>query len=263
MNKSRLVLLGAVLAVIVFGAMACIPKPISQGAFPSLPEEVSGPFGIFFSQQQVGLWVSGEGKTMAVPDVAILSLGIEAEAKTVADAQRQAAEAMNKVMKALTDNGILEKDIQTQQFSIYPIRKWIEKQQRGEIIGYRVTNGVTAKIRKIDKAGTIIDAVAEAGGDLTRIQDINFSVDDPTPYYREAREKAVKDAVAKAKQMAEVAGVKLGKPIYISEIMAYVPPPVRLKAFAGEAPPAPAPPTPISPGELEIRLTVQMVYKID
>jgi len=185
---------------------------------------------------------------------------VEAQAPSVAQAQSDAAGAMDKVMKALAGNGVQDKDIQTQQFSIYPIIRWIEEENREEIIGYRVTNMVTAKIRALDKTGIIIDAVAEAGGDLTRINDISFAVDDPTPYYKEAREKAVKDAVARAKEIAEAAGIKLGKPIYISEGTVYVPSPVRYEAFAKEAP---APPTPVSPGELEIKLTVQMVYEID
>ena len=62
---------------------------------------------------------------------------------------------------------------------------------------------VTAKIREMDKVGSIIDAVAAAGGDYTRINNIAFSVDDPSPYYTEARQKAMADAKAKAEQLAE------------------------------------------------------------
>ncbi len=261
MNKKLLILSG-ILVVIVSGTIACAPKEVVPKFTPTSAIELMDLSGMFFTQQQVGIWVTGEGKVTAVPDVAILSLGVEAEAKTVAEAQRQAAEAMNKVMKALLGNGVLEKDIQTQFYSIHPLKRWIEKEQREEIIGYQVTNTVTAKIRKLDKAGLIIDAVTQAGGDLLRIQDINFTIDDPTPYYREAREKAVKDAVAKAKQIAEVAGIKLGKVIYVSEGIAYVPPP-RLGIKALTETPVPVPLTPISPGELQISLTVQMVYKID
>jgi len=262
LSKVKIVLLGVVLAVLVLAVVACVPKGPGESGVVPLIGEVPQSLGMFFSQQQVGLWVNGEGKAMAVPDVAILSLGIEAEAPTVAQAQMDAAGAMDKVMEALTGNGVQEKDVQTQQFSIYPIRRWIEKENREEIIGYRVTNMVTAKIRAMDKAGTIIDAVAEAGGNLTRVNDISFTVDDLTLYYKEARGKAVEDAAAKAKQIAEAAGIKLGKPIYISEGTVYVPSPVPYRAFAEEAPP-PAPPTPISPGELEIRLNIQMVYEID
>jgi hypothetical protein len=211
-----------------------------------------------------GISVNGEGKVTVTPDLAILTLGVESREATVAEAQTRAAEAMDAVMKTLKDAGIAEKDIQTQRFSIYPVTRWIKDEDREQIIGYRVTNTVTAKIRQMDKLGEIIDAVAGAGGDLTRISNISFTVEDPTPYYTQAREKAVKDAVAKARQLAELAGVTLGKPIYISEGMAYVPRDVDVwYEKAGGAPaPVPYPATPISPGEQEIRLTVSIVFAI-
>jgi uncharacterized protein YggE len=121
---------------------------------------------------------------------------------------------------------------------------------------------VTAKIRDIDNAGSIIDAVVKAGGDLTRIDSISFSIDDPSAYFGEAREKAMADAEAKAEQMASLAGVRLGKPTYISE-SGYLPPPIYPRVAYEEVPmPAPAPPPPISPGEMEITLTVQIAYAI-
>jgi uncharacterized protein YggE len=209
------------------------------------------------NSQQKGIWVSGEGKVTVTPDIATLNLGITAQAVSVAEAQSQAAEAMNRVMTALTDNGVAKKDIQTQHFSIDQVTRWDEKNQQEVVVGYRVTNMVTAKIREIDKAGSIIDAVATAGGDLTRINGISFSVDDPSPYYKEARQKAMADAKAKGEQLAELSGVKLGKPTYISEGTIY-PTPTAYKEAAG----APAP-TPISPGELELTLNVQVVYDID
>jgi len=208
--------------------------------------------------QQEGIFVTGEGEVMAVPDIATLRLGIEAQAETVAEAQSQAAEAMSKVMDALIDNGVAENDIQTQYFSIRQVTRWDWEDEEEIVVGYRVTNMVTAKIRDIDKAGAIIDAVAEAGGDLTRVEGISFSVDDPSSYHEEAREEAMADAKAKAEQLAELAGVTLGKPTYISE--GVWTPPIPSDIYRGEA--APAVETPIAPGEMEISLTVQVVYTI-
>lgn len=262
MKKLCLILSSIILVVILAVAAGCVIGEGAQVTPPAISAYVAGPeFGIIYSQQQVGLWVTGEGKATATPDVVLLSLGIESEAKTVAVAQRNAAEVMNRVMKALKANGIAEKDIQTQRFSIYPIRRWIDDERREEIIGYRVTNMVVAKIRQVDKAGSVIDSVAEAGGDLTRIDSISFTVDDPEPYFNEAREKAVKAAIAKAKQVAGAANIKLGKPLYISEGTQYTPP-VR-DYYALKAENVLPTPTPISPGELEFRVTVQMVYDID
>jgi uncharacterized protein YggE len=209
-------------------------------------------------QQQTGIWVTGQGEVMAVPDVAELRLGVEVQADTVAEAQAQASDAMGKVQQALKDNGVAEKDIQTQQFSISPVTKWISDRDEQEIVGYRVTNIVVAKIREIDKAGAIVDAVAEAGGDLTIIRDISFDVDDKTPYYEEARTKAVEDAENKAQQLAELAGVGLGRATFVSEGGGYLSAQTDyVNEFA-----APKAATPISPGELEITVYVQVIYEV-
>jgi uncharacterized protein YggE len=210
---------------------------------------------------QQGIWVSGQGKATAVPDIVTLSLGIEAEEESVAEAQLQAAEAMDDVMNALRDNGVAGKDIQTQRFSIFQVTRWNNLEQKQEVVGYRVVNLVTAKIRDIDKAGTIIDAVAEAGGDLTRINNISFSVDDPTPYREEAREEAMAEAKAKATQLADLAGVTLGRPTYISE-GGGAPPPVPVFRDFAIAEAGAAVETPISPGEVELTVTVQVAYDI-
>jgi uncharacterized protein YggE len=209
--------------------------------------------------QQTGVWVSGTGKVTAVPDVAIFSLGVEAQEKTVKEAQSEAISAMNAIITALKANGVAEKDIQTQWYNISPVMKWVEDTNEQITIGYKVTNMATVKIRDISKAGATIDAVAEAGGNLTRINSINFTVDDPTAYYNQAREKAMQDANAKAEQMATLAGITLGKPTYISESGGYIPTPYYLKDYAegGSAS------TPISPGELDITLSVQVAYAIE
>ncbi len=216
------------------------------------------------SSQQEGIWVSGQGEVMAVPDLATLRLGIEAQEASVEEAQTQASEAMDRVMNALADSGVDEKDIQTQYFNIQRVTRWNNIKEEEEVIGYRVSNIVTAKIRNLDDVGDIIDRVAAAGGDLTRIDNISFTVEDPSVYQQEAREEAMADARAKAEQMANLAGMKLGNPTYISE-STYIPSPIYrtdVYAEAAQAAGAPAVETPISPGEMEIRLTVQVAYEM-
>ena len=212
------------------------------------------------STQQTGIWVSGEGKVTAVPDVAIMTLGVEAQETTVKAAQSEAVSTMNAVMDALKTNGVADKDIQTQWYSISPVTKWDDKTNEQITTGYSVTNMVTTKIRDMSKIGTIIDAAAEAGGNLTRVSSLSFTVEDPTAYYTQARAKAMADAKAKAEQMANLAGIKLGKPIYISESSSYIPQPYPVKDYAGAIASSV---TPISPGELEITLSVSVGYSIE
>ncbi len=69
------------------------------------------------------------------------------------------------------------------------------------------------------------------------------------------------DAEAKAEQLARLGGVSLGKPTYISESV-QTPPIIYRDVVMEAAIPAPAPTTPISPGELEISLTIQVAYAI-
>lgn len=245
MKRNLLMAIALILVLAVVGVCGCTAGPTTIGT-------------VDFNSQQEGIWVSGEGEVTVTPDIATLWLGIEAQAETVAEAQTQAAEAMNSVMTALTDNGVDEKDIQTQYFSIYQDTRWDSIKDEEVVVGYRVTNMVTAKIREIDKIGAIIDAVAVAGGDYTRINNISFSVDDPTPYYEEARQEAMAAAKAKAEQLADLAGVTLGKPFYISEGTIYSPVVYRDVGMETVA----TVETPISPGEMELTLTVQVAYAI-
>jgi uncharacterized protein YggE len=172
----------------------------------------------------------------------------------------KAAAGMDSVVAVLRANGVAEKDIQTQWFNIYPVRNWTEWE--GTIIGYQVTNTVSVKIREVDATGRIIDAVAKAGGDLIRINGVSFTVDDPSKYYDEARAEAVADAMEKAQQLADLAGVQLGAPFYISEGGGYTPTPIYMDyAMKGYAE-SNVPMTPINPGETEIILTVQMAFTI-
>ena len=209
--------------------------------------------------QQEGIVVSGEGNVSVVPDLATVNLGVEAQDTTVTAAQEQATSAMEVVMAALADNGVADEDIQTQYFSIYRVTRWDDETWEEVTIGYRVSNTVSVKLQDMDNISLIIDAAIEAGGDLIRVNGISFSVEDPSIYYEEAREEAMADAESRAEALAELAGIRLGKPTYITESN-YQPGSVYFSdARVDEAMESG---TPISPGETEITLTVQVTYAI-
>ena len=117
MKKYWLVAVSLALLLVIAGLVGCSAGPTTIGT-------------VDINSQQTGIWVNGEGKVTVIPDIATLSLGIEAQAATVAEAQSQATEAMNEVMTALTENGVAEKDIQTQYFSIYQVTKWDQDKAR-------------------------------------------------------------------------------------------------------------------------------------
>jgi hypothetical protein len=210
---------------------------------------------------QQGITVSGEGKATGQPDVAVLSLGISTLKPTVAEARDQAATTMQALIASVKGNGVAEKDIQSTQLSIYPEYDYsIVSTQK--LIGYRVTNTVSIKVRDINKTSDVLDGAVAAGGDLTQVQGISFTIDDPSTLKDQAREDAVNDAKARAQRLADTAGVKLGDPIAIVE--GSVTPPVPLTYASRDAlGAAEQAKTPIEAGELDVNLTVQVVFAIE
>jgi uncharacterized protein YggE len=224
--------------------------------------EVSGAIPTLYGGQQSGIWVSGTGRVTVTPDLGLLDLGVEAQAATVAEAREQAATAMTSIMDVLTGAGIEERDIRTQFFNIQPKYVWNETKRQQEIVGYRVTNTVNVKVRDLEAMGTLIDQVSTAGGNLTRINSIRFTVEDTNQFATQAREAAVKQAMEKAQQFAQLTNSTLGKLAYIAEVGANVP---VVRDFALEervAAASAAPPTPISQGEMDITVTMQAVFAI-
>jgi uncharacterized protein YggE len=253
MKKIWLVGIGVVLLVGVIALTGCSTEGALNG----------GTVSVDLNSQQSGVWVTGEGKVTAVPDVAVLTLGIEAQEEDVATAQAEASEAMDNVFQALEDQGIAEEDIQTIYFNISQVTRWDMETQEEIVIGYRVTNTVSVKVREVEKVGEVIDAVVSVGGDMIRISGIFFTVDDPSPYYEDARELAITYAKAKAEQLASETGIQLGKVTYITESTSTSSSLYRNYMMEDVAAiPAPAVETPISVGQLDITATVQIAYAI-
>jgi uncharacterized protein YggE len=248
-------------SIIILGAILILAIPALTGC--SLPTSDPDTSPVVVSQQPQGIWVSGTGEVSITPDIANLNLGVVAQEANVAQAMSDASDAMAKVMKALTDSGIDLKDIQTGYFSINQRTRWDDTRQTDSVIGYQVTNMVTIKIRKTDKVGDIIDSVVQAGGDFIRINGVNFSIEDPSKYYQDARAKAMAAAKSKAEELAKQAGLTLGKATYVVENAQYSP---RDGGYANFSISVPAPTVtiaaPISPGETKITLSVQVAYSV-
>ena len=172
---------------------------------------------------QQGIQVNGTGTVTMAPDVALLALGVETMADTVAEARGEAASAMTAIMGALQARGIEDSDIQTSFLNISPEYTYQEMLREGVrinervLVGYRVNNNVVVKLRDLNAVGEIVDEVAEAGGDATRVESIRFSAEDTTEARRLARERAVMDATEKADQLATHTGVTRGSLVSVSE----------------------------------------------
>ena len=229
------------------------------------PAEQPSRFGVIGDAQDTGIWANGVGVVSAPPDLAELDLGVSATADTVSEARESAAEAMTAVVGYLNGSGIADADIRTRHFSIQPQYEWQETFEEGVrrservLTGYQVSNTVIVRVRDLDSVSELLDGAVAAGGDLVRVNGINFRIEDTTELAKEARELAVADALAKATELASYSGVNLGRMVYLSETSAQ--PVFAERAFAALSVDTAAS-TPISPGEQEVRVTVRTVFDI-
>ena len=209
-----------------------------------------------------GVHVTGTGKVSAMPDLAVLSLGVEAIEPTVVEARTVAAQAMESLVARLRSLGVDESDIRTSFFNIQPQYQFFEREQR--LTGYRVTNQLTVEIRDLDLVGPVIDGAVEAGGDASRINSVSFTIEDGSALADEARTLAVQDAVSKAGQFAEAADFTLGNVLFITELGGNVFPREELRFADGAvSSQSSLPPTTIIAGEMDVTVSVQMVFGIE
>lgn len=203
--------------------------------------------------------VNGEGRVSLAPDVVMMSLGVDERNADLNAAQTAADEKMDAIIAALRANGVAENDIQTGNYSIFAERDYEREGQ--PVTGYVVSHTVTAKVRDLDNAGTVIAAVIDAGAN--NVGGIWFGLDDPAAAIQQARELAVADAEAKATELARLANATLGPIQVINEGYAPSSPAVPYDggdAAFDEAARSSAPT--INPGQTEVVLTVYVTYAI-
>ena len=240
-----------------------VSSSVASAAISRIPSEggMSEPQHQMFSDgSQGGISVSGSGSISVEPDLAILNIGVEATGKTVSFARSEAASAMDSVVSSLKKEGILTKDIQTQQLTIYP--RYDYQTNKQVLIGYSVTNTARVKVRDLSKVGKIVDNAAASGGDYVRINGISFNVEDTDQYMESLRKQAVQKAQIKAEEYADSAGVKLGALRSLTEVGAqspHMPSAMDNQMRAMSVPME----SPVSGGELQITVTVFTVFNID
>jgi len=203
------------------------------------------------------LSVSGSGQANLAPDIAYIYVGVHTENPAAAEGVAENNTQTQKVIQAIKDFGIDEKDIRTINFSIYPQDKF--DPQSGTPTGektYVVDNTVYVTVRKLDQLGDLLDTVVKAGANT--VNSIQFDVADKAEALKQARADAVKDAAAQAKSLAEAAGLSLGE---IQSISFVDNQPIFDGKGGGGAAVAEAA-IPIQPGQLTFTVNVNISYAL-
>ena len=140
--------------------------------------------------------VTGTGEVLVPADNAVVSLGVTATDSEVLAAQAAANEAIAAIRAALVAGGIDEADISTDYINIYAMYDYSGSMEK--LSAYNANSTLAIRVRDIEKVGEVIDTAFGAGANA--LHGISFSATDT----KEAREKALKLAVANAQAKAEV-----------------------------------------------------------
>lgn len=203
--------------------------------------------------------VTGEGESAIAPDLAILTLSVMREARTAREALDANNAAMAEVIDAIKLFGIADRDLQTAGIQINPRYNYSNKpdgSQDAELVAYQVTNTLTVRVRDLAKTGEVLDKAVSLG--VNQGGGIAFANDDPSSAIDEARQKAVANAMAKARSLSKAAGVELGRVIEISD-QSYGarPMPIEAKAFDARVGAAP-----VEAGENAYTVQVNMTFEL-
>ncbi|CAN5351760.1 SIMPL domain-containing protein [soil metagenome] len=198
--------------------------------------------------------VVGSGKVEGTPDTLTANSAISFVANDVTTAMNATNERQQAVINALTGAGIEEKDISTTGVSLQP---QYGPDGASTITGYQASNTIDVKIRDLSQASKVLALIVSTGGDATRINSVNYSINDDSQLVKDARTRAFNDAKDRAQQYAQLSGLELGKVITISEVADGVtPPPTPMpRAMAASE-------VPLSPGQQTVSFSVTVAWEL-
>jgi uncharacterized protein YggE len=201
--------------------------------------------------------VAGTGDVKGTPDTVTLSLGVQTTGPSAAQAIAGNNYSAYALIGTLKDKGVAPKDIQTSNLSINP-----NFDDHGHITGYFVSNSVTVTLHGVKGAGAVIDAAANAVGNAITFNGVSLSIGDTSSrsLIAKAREQAVKQAIAHARQLASAAGMKLGAVRTIDDTGTDVPQPQFFQAGGLTADKAAS--VPLEAGSQQLSVNVSVTFAV-
>ncbi len=165
--------------------------------------------------------VTGNATVTLAADTATLQIGAETKDVSVEAAQAQNNEIISKVIAALKEAGVDEKDMITSNFNVYSTYDYSWEDGSEKRIGpfYQVSNMLTITIRNLDVIGEIIDAASKAGANV--MYGLTFTSTSENEAYQKALTRAVEDAAQKAQVLATATGKALGELILVDASQGY------------------------------------------
>lgn len=209
------------------------------------------------------LTVSADGEARVAPDVAIVRLGVSAQAPTARDVQDQVNRTAGAILDAVRKLGIPADHIQTSELNLGPVygqgRPGSEPQEP-KIVGYQASNVVSVQVEQLDQTGPVIDAGLGAGAN--RLEGVSFGLRDDRQARAAALARAVEEARAKAEVLAGALKVRLVRILEVGEGGIAVQPQPFLRAGRLAMESAAMADTPVAAGQVEISASVTVRWEI-
>lgn len=206
--------------------------------------------------------VAGLGEVSAEPDLARLSLGVEARRPTLAAARAEVTAAVDRVLALCRELGIDPKQVNATRLQVSPEYSWNERDRKRVLLGYFVSRQVEVELRELDKLGTLMERAVDAG--VNQVGDPVLDSSRRKDLERMALTRAVQDAKLNAEALATAAGARLGPVRTLSSSAAPPLVPI-LRARMAMADAAAAPPPPeatYQAGEMQFSATVSAEYDL-
>lgn len=197
---------------------------------------------------------NGEAVIKAAPDQAFVTIAVESRTKQPRDAQKQNAEAASAVQKKLRSGGVAADAIRTLSIDLTPEFDFTNGRQT--VRGYLARNSIEVRVDALDRLGEILDAAVATGA--TNITGVRFDVKKRDDLERDALRQAVAQARARAEAAAAGAGRSIDRVVRIEDGGVVAPPQPRPMMYARAEMAVADAPTPVAPGEVEIRARVTL-----
>ncbi len=158
------------------------------------------------------VYVSADGKFEAPPDTALIQFNISAQETSPRAAYDRASQETEQVRRILKSNGVDPKSAEIGFFSLQPVYDW--KQPTRRVVGYRVSNSVSVKLRDFAKVGPIVEQLGAE--EFNENVNLSYTLEDMDAAKLRAVEDAYQRARAEAAVVAKAGGRTLGELVYAS-----------------------------------------------
>lgn len=187
-------------------------------ALALMPVATAAQDPISLAPGEVLMKVQAEGTDKRRPDVMTITAGAVTTAPTAREALDRNNALAAKLIESLRAHGIAAGDVRTSELSVDPTvdTDEAERQHRDpRIIGYVAKNNLEVQLRDLSRAAEAIDALFTAGANS--IQGPRFSLADPKPAQKAARQSAVAAAREQAETYAAALGMRVVRVLRVSE----------------------------------------------